>query len=582
VVAYIDCRRNKRTSASALAFEDHLERHLCDLHDELIAGTYQPGRSICFVITHPRPREVWAAEFRDRVVHHLLYNRIAPRFYARFTADSCACIPGRGTLYAARRLEHQVRSITQNWSRPAHYLKCDLANFFVSIDKHVIRAQLAAQVSEPWWMRLAETVLMHDPRVDFELRGRPELLARVPPHKRLTNAPGDHGLPIGNLSSQFFANVLLNDLDQHIKHRLRAPHYVRYVDDFILLSQSTAWLNAALADITTWLPQRLHVALNPSKTILQPVDRGVDFVGHVIKPWRRTTRPGTVERSIQRTLQQPEAEVFASVNSTFGLFRQASHSHADRARLANAAKPYIVRIGQTGHSDGGKVRSTEAPLSTITTKAEHLLCTPTLVVNTTGHPGAPVSEPLRTVTTGGHHALVAAFLAKHYTGVIGSDLEDPIGTVTATDHHSLVASNLVKLRGTSNSAATDEPLHTISAGGQHHAEVRAFLTAYYGSDQDTPLDDPMHTVTTKPRFGLVSVSGQQYAIADIGMRMLQPRELYNAQGFPASYIIDRGADGRVLPKDAQVRMCGNSVCPPLSRALVASNYSERQALRAAA
>ena len=338
VVAYIDCRRNKRTSASALAFEDHLERHLCDLHDELIAGTYQPGRSICFVITQPKPREVWAAEFRDRVVHHLLYNRIAPRFYARFTADSCACIPGRGTLYAALRLEHQVRSITQNWSRPAHYLKCDLANFFVSIDKHVIRAQLSHQVTEPWWMRLAETVLMHDPRTDFELRGRPELLARVPPHKRLTNAPADHGLPIGNLSSQFFANVLLNDLDQHIKHRLRAPHYVRYVDDFILLSQSTAWLNAALADITTWLPQRLHVALNPAKTILQPVDRGVDFVGHVIKPWRRTTRPGTVERSIQRTLQQPAGDVFGSVNSTFGLFRQASHSHADRARLANAVR----------------------------------------------------------------------------------------------------------------------------------------------------------------------------------------------------------------------------------------------------
>ena len=338
VVAYLDCRRNKRTSASALAFEAHLERNLCDLHDELIAGTYQPGRSICFVITQPKPREVWAAEFRDRVVHHLLYNRVSPRFYARFTADSCACIPGRGTLYAARRLEHQIRSITQNWSRPAHHLKCDLANFFVSIDKHVIRTQLAAQVTEPWWMRLAETILMHDPRADFELRGRPELLARVPPHKRLINAPADHGLPIGNLSSQFFANVLLDALDQRVKHRLRAPHYVRYVDDFILLSDSTAWLNAALADITTWLPRRLHVALNPSKTILQPVDRGVDFVGHVIKPWRRTTRPGTVERSIQRTLQQPEADVFASVNSTFGLFRQASHSHADRARLANAVR----------------------------------------------------------------------------------------------------------------------------------------------------------------------------------------------------------------------------------------------------
>jgi DNA (cytosine-5)-methyltransferase 1 len=141
---------------------------------------------------------------------------------------------------------------------------------------------------------------------------------------------------------------------------------------------------------------------------------------------------------------------------------------------------------------------------------------------------------------------------------------------------------LAKLRGTSSSAGTDEPLGTISAQGTHHAEVRAFLTAYYGSDQDTPLDDPLHTITTKPRFGLVTVAGEVYAITDIGMRMLQPRELYRAQGFPESYQIDRGADGRVLSKAAQVRMCGNSVCPPLAKAIVAANYSERQALRDAA
>ncbi len=126
----------------------------------------------------------------------------------------------------------------------------------------------------------------------------------------------------------------------------------------------------------------------------------------------------------------------------------------------------------------------------------------------------------------------------------------------------------------------DEPVQTLTAKADA-CVVSAFLSAYYGSDQDTPLDDPMHTVTTKPRFALVTVAGQQYAITDIGMRMLQPRELYTAQGFPASYIIDRGHDGRVLPKDAQVRMCGNSVCPPLSRALVRANYAEASVRRAA-
>lgn len=264
-------------------------------------------------------------------------------------------------------------------------------------------------------------------------------------------------------------------------------------------------------------------------------------------------------------------------------------AHGVMRYVVNAAEPYVVRIGHTGHGDSGKVRSVREPVSTITSKAEHLLCSPTLVQTGYGEregqaPRAPgLHKPLGTVVAGASkHALVAAFLAKHYTGVVGSQLDDPIGTVTSVDHHSLVASNLIKLRGTSNSAATDAPLGTVSAQGTHHAEVRAFLTAYYGSDQDTPLDDPLHTVTTKPRFGLVTVAGQQYHIADIGMRMLQPRELYRAQGFPDSYIIDRGADGRQLPKDAQVRMCGNSVCPPLAKALVAANYSERQGLLQAA
>lgn len=245
VHAYLDCRRTKRNSASALAFEAHLERNLFELHEVLASGEYVPGRSICFAITRPKPREVWAAAFRDRIVHWLLYNHVAPRFHASFVADSCACIPGRGTLYAARRLEHQVRSATANWTRPAHYLKCDLANFFVSIDKAVLLAQLQRRIHEPWWMRLATTILMNDPRDNAVVRGSARDLARVPAHKSLFNAPPGRGLPIGNLSSQFFANVLLDSLDQFVKHRLRAPHYARYVDDFILLHQSPQWLNDA-------------------------------------------------------------------------------------------------------------------------------------------------------------------------------------------------------------------------------------------------------------------------------------------------------------------------------------------------
>lgn len=130
VAAWLDCRRAKRTTAAAQAFELDIEANLAALYQALTAGTYQPGRSICFVINRPKNREVWAAGFADRVVHHLLYRAIGPRFERAFIADTCACIKGRGTLYAARRLEAKVRSITRNWTRPAFYLKLDLANFF--------------------------------------------------------------------------------------------------------------------------------------------------------------------------------------------------------------------------------------------------------------------------------------------------------------------------------------------------------------------------------------------------------------------------------------------------------------------
>jgi DNA (cytosine-5)-methyltransferase 1 len=310
-------------------------------------------------------------------------------------------------------------------------------------------------------------------------------------------------------------------------------------------------------------------------------------------------------------------------------------AHGVMRYVVNAAEPYIVRIGQTGHGDGGKVRGLHEPVSTVTSKAEHLLCSPTLVQTGYGErPGqAPrvpgLDKPLGTVVNGQKHALVAAFLAKHFggepqpgktaadlrapaptvlasggpqalvaahitkfrAGSTGSDLGEPLHTVTAGGEQArpgtgnamgLVTTHLAKLRGTSASADAAEPLGTVSAQGTHHAEVRALLLKYYSTDQDPQLGEPLHTVTTRDRFGLVTVQGEVYAIADIGMRMLQPRELYRAQGFPESYVIDRGADGRVLPKHAQVRMCGNSVCPPLARALVASNYTERQALKAAA
>lgn len=334
VQAYYDCRKHKRNKSSALTFELNLERNLVELYQQLVSGTYKIGASICFVITRPKPREVWASDFRDRIVHHLLYNRIAPRFERTFIADSCACIKGRGTLYAAERLESKIRSASQNWSLPTFYAKADLANFFVSIDKNILFALIEKRVQEAFWLDLAKQILFHDPRQNYRLHGNPALLHKVPEHKRLTAQPAHLGLPIGNLSSQFFANIYLNELDQFAKHAIRARHYIRYVDDFVLLHESPQWLNQAIARIDEFLQVNLAAKLNPSKTIIQPVARGVDFVGQVIKPWRRTIRKKTKNSAIHRASSTPANKLHMTANSYFGLLRQATHSHTDRAKLA--------------------------------------------------------------------------------------------------------------------------------------------------------------------------------------------------------------------------------------------------------
>lgn len=259
--------------------------------------------------------------------------------------------------------------------------------------------------------------------------------------------------------------------------------------------------------------------------------------------------------------------------------------------VVDAAEPFIVPMRGTSAAHKS-VHSVDAPLSTVTGGGTHHgLAVPTLI--SMGHGERPgqqprvpgVERPHSTITAQGQHsALVTAFLAKHYTGVVGSDLADPMATVTSVDHHSLVSATMVTIDNQSSSGGSSDieaPLKTTTVENRH-ALVQAFLIAYYGVDQDPRLGDPMHTATTRDRFGLVTVRGDSYAIVDIGLRMLTPRELYLAQGFPADYRIDHGADGRPMTKTAQVRMCGNSVCPPLARALVSANYADPALARRAA
>lgn len=281
-----------------------------------------------------------------------------------------------------------------------------------------------------------------------------------------------------------------------------------------------------------------------------------------------------------------------------------SVGHAAEEPLATitaggGGKCAIVAASLVKHYTGVVGSDMADPLGTVTSVDHHSLLTANLVHMGHGeeangakrwsHGVRDVTDPLNTVTASGMPAaLVTSVLVNTANskttgrGPNAWETETPLRTVTSSGGQALVTGHMLKLRGTNVGSPMDEPLHTISAQGTHHAEVRAFMIKYYGTDQDPQLGEPLHTVTTKDRFGLVTVKGQQYQIVDIGLRMLTPRELYRAQGFPENYQIERGGDGRVLTKTAQVRMCGNSVCPPMAKAYVAANYHESQSMLAAA
>ncbi|AMK18722.1 DNA cytosine methyltransferase [Sphingobium sp. MI1205] len=247
--------------------------------------------------------------------------------------------------------------------------------------------------------------------------------------------------------------------------------------------------------------------------------------------------------------------------------------------------PYFARtahgdVDRNGKRRGRGTHGIDEPYPTVTVSGDSALIVPhVMTMRNSGKPHTAADEPTHTVTAGGaHQYLVAAFMAQHNGGVVGRDAAAPLSTITHRGtQQQLVASHIVKLRGTSKDGQpTDTPLHTVSAGGLHHAEVRAFLVKYYGNEHDGHgLDAPLGAVTTKDRFGLVTVTiaGEEYAIVDIGMRMLSPRELFLAQGFPADYIIELEVNGRPLTKTAQVRMCGNSVSPVMARALASVDFA---------
>lgn len=331
--AYYDCRRNKRKTASALVYEMDYESKLIALRDRINTRTYAPGKSICFVVTRPRYREVFAASFEDRIVHHYIALRLEPLFEQAFCPYTYNCRKGKGQLYGTNMLRQQIIECSDNYTTDCYIMKLDLRGFFMSIDKCILADLIDRFVEEKYTgedkddlRQLCRIVILHEPEKNCERHSPASYWNYLPANKSLfTNGEGK-GVAIGNLFAQLFANFLLNSLDWMIED-LGIKYHGRYVDDFYMIHPDKTVLLSAVPKIREKLSE-LGLELNERKFYFQHYTKGIEFTGSIVKPNRVYTCNRTITNFIAavrrlnkaKDLRQAEHAV-NSINSYLGLLR---------------------------------------------------------------------------------------------------------------------------------------------------------------------------------------------------------------------------------------------------------------------
>jgi len=344
--AYLDCRRKKRGKMAALAFEVNAEQYLLELTRELSDRTYRPSSSFCFVAKNDKHREVFAADFRDRVVHHLLVRRLEKTWEPVFIYDSYACRKGKGTHGAVERLRSFTRKVTANETRLAWFAQLDIRAFFPSIDRGILLSFVLSRLQNEELRWLSEILILHDPTTDPVFTCPPKKWRNVPTHKSLFSVQSGKGLPIGNLTSQFFANVYLDALDQFVKHTLKVRWYIRYVDDLVLLDGDRHTLQEWTEEIDAFLKKTLKLELHGHRRIIRPVSNGIDFVGYIVRPSHLYIRRRVVEKCKTAITDQTKGmlkrmnhcismvfmpgachKLYCTLNSYLGAYSHASSYH---------------------------------------------------------------------------------------------------------------------------------------------------------------------------------------------------------------------------------------------------------------
>jgi len=338
--AYIKCRRYKRSTANAIAFEVDYESNLVKLCEEINSGTYQPGKSITFIVNEPVKREIFAADFRDRVVHHLIIGKLNSLFEKEFIHDSYACRTGKGTHFGIQRINRFIRQCSKNYTQDCYILKLDIKGFFMSIDKGILFEKLKVFINDRYKeldkdlvVELCRKVIFYDPTKKCIIKGKRENWQGLPPNKSLFYSPKNYGLPIGNLTSQILANFYMNLFDHFIKYDLKIRFYGRYVDDFIIVHPDKEYLKSVIPKIKNFLEKELQLTLHPNKIYLQHYTKGVKYLGAVIKPYRTyiaNRTKGNLYHAIRKQnliarghkpTEEEKGKFLSSMNSYLGIMK---------------------------------------------------------------------------------------------------------------------------------------------------------------------------------------------------------------------------------------------------------------------
>lgn len=291
LVAYKSCRLHKPASASQIQFELRLAENLASLHREIHSGQYRPSPAKCFIVTHPRPREIFAADFRDRVVHHLVVTRLSPGWERKFIDSSFACRNGKGAHGAIRFLQKKTRQLSQGGRDPVFALQLDIEKFFVSIHRPTLCALLLKNTGHPRLGALVKAIYGHDARVGVKRIGKPSLFQLIPAGKSWFEQAPNKGIPIGNLTSQFGANAYLTALDHFIQRQLKPSAYLRYMDDLLLLDRDPEKLRPLAERLDLWLQTHRDQRLNPTKTTLNSLLDGINYLGYRLEQTECPAQP---------------------------------------------------------------------------------------------------------------------------------------------------------------------------------------------------------------------------------------------------------------------------------------------------